>query len=224
MDVFKVVEHFASINGEGTRAGQLAYFIRFAGCNLGCTFCDTAWANEPDAPYTSMSASDIYEAVRLSGIKNVTLTGGEPLLQKNIAELIDVLLADASLSVEIETNGSVDLAPFIPKASGRRPIFTMDYKLPSSGMEIMMLISNFELLTSNDAVKFVAGTHDDLVRARNVINAYDLASRCHVYISPVFGAIEPVEIVEFMKENQMNDVNLGLQLHKVIWAPDKRGV
>lgn len=225
MTKYKVVEHFASINGEGTRAGQLAYFIRFKGCGLSCSYCDTSWANHEDAEFTEMTAQQIYDTVKISGITNVTLTGGEPLMQEGLEELLDVLLADEKLSVEIETNGSIPLDKFIPAdTAARRPIFTMDYKLPSSGMEIMMLTANFDLLAPQDTVKFVSGSMEDLERARDVIDMYSLTEKCSVYISPVFGQIEPADIVEFMKENRMNGVNLQLQLHKLIWDPQERGV
>ncbi len=223
MEKFKVVEHFASINGEGDRAGQLAYFVRFKGCNLTCSYCDTAWANREEAEYLEMTADNIYSTVRIAGIKNITLTGGEPLRQPGIGGLIRMLLDKGDLSVEIETNGSVDLAPFIFD-DGKRPVFTVDYKLPSSSMEIMMLVSNFKLLKPQDTVKFVAGSEEDLVRARNVIDAYDLADICNVHLSPVFGQMEPAEIVDFMLKNHMNGVRLQLQIHKVIWDPEKRGV
>lgn len=225
MKKYSVVEHFASINGEGRRAGQLAYFVRFKGCGLTCAYCDTSWANEKDAPFEEMTAQQIYEDIKLSGITNVTLTGGEPLMQDGIKELIDILLADGRLNVEIETNGSISLDKYIPSdGAARRPVFTMDYKLPSSDMEIMMLKTNFELLSREDTVKFVAGSAGDLERARDVIDIYKLTEKCNVYISPVFGELDPADIVEFMKENRMNGVNLQLQLHKLIWDPEKRGV
>ena len=87
-----------------------------------------------------------------------------------------------------------------------------------------MFIKNFDVLNKNDTVKFVSGSIEDLKRAKDVIEKYNLTQKCGVYISPVFGQIEPAEIVEFMKENLMNDVNLQIQMHKVIWDPDKRGV
>lgn len=225
MRTYKVVEHFASINGEGTRAGQLAYFVRFKGCGLSCSYCDTAWANREDTPFAEMTAAQIYEIIKLSGITNVTLTGGEPLMQEGMDELLDILMADKKLSIEIETNGSIALNKFIPADdASRRPIFTMDYKLPSSGMEIMMRAANFELLAPQDTVKFVAGSVEDLERARDVIDMYGLVEKCSVYISPVFGKIELEQIVDFMKENKMNGVNLQLQMHKIIWDPERKGV
>ena len=219
----KVVEKFTSINGEGTRAGELAVFIRFKGCNLRCSYCDTMWANEPECPYKEetplVGSYRLKQSVLGTGIHNVTLTGGEPLLQKDIRDLIHLLL-QAGLQVEIETNGAVDLAAFCEE----RPVFTMDYKLPSSGCEEHMITENMELLEKNDTVKFVSGSQEDLLKALELIRTYDLTNRCHVYLSPVFGSIEPVQIVEFMLKHRLNGVRLQIQIHKVIWDPDKRGV
>lgn len=222
MAVFNVAETFVSINGEGVLAGQLAVFVRFTGCNLRCSFCDTMWANEADAPHTKMTAEEICEAVRKTGVHNVTLTGGEPLLRDGISALLRMLTADNTTRVEIETNGSVNLTPFVSISPA--VTFTMDYKLPCSGMEDHMCTDNFALLTERDTVKFVAGSRSDLERALEIIRTYDLTNRCHVYFSPVFGSIEPVEIVEFMQEHVLNDVTMQLQMHKVIWDPDARGV
>ena len=100
----------------------------------------------------------------------------------------------------------------------------MDYKLSASGMEEHMCIENMQYLRKMDTVKFVVGSIKDLERAKEVIEKYQLTQKCHIYISPVFGKIDPADIVEFMKNNYMNDVNLQLQLHKFIWDPDKKGV
>lgn len=219
--MFSVAEKFVSINGEGVRAGELAVFIRFAGCNLKCGYCDTKWANAVDAPAEKMETKDILDYILSTGVKNVTLTGGEPLLRQEMGELIDTLMS-AGLRVEIETNGSIHLREFADRVY--RPVFTMDYKLPSSGMEEYMCSDNFGCLEKHDTVKFVSGSIEDLERAVEVIESHHLTERCHVYISPVFGKIEPADIVEFMKEKKLNDVRLQLQLHKFIWDPDKKGV
>ena len=221
----RVAETFSSINGEGKRSGELAYFIRFQGCNLNCSYCDTRWANEKDCPYEDISPDKLAQLAMNTGIKNVTLTGGEPLLQENIKDLLSVLLGKENLRVEIETNGSVDISPFTDiDGKGLRPVFTMDYKLPASGQEKAMCHGNFDLLDKADTVKFVAGSMADLDRAASVIEDYKLQERCDVCISPVFGNIEPENIVKYMQENKMNDVRLQLQMHKFIWEPDKRGV
>ena len=221
MSCFKVAEKFVSINGEGPRAGELAVFLRFCGCNLNCGYCDTRWANIADVKYELASAEELVAYVKATGVKNVTLTGGEPLLQSDIARLI-ALLGASGAEVEIETNGSVPLKDIVSLSP--RPAVTADYKLPSSGMEEYMLVENFSYLTLRDSVKFVVGDKCDLARAEEIIKDYGLTDRCRVYFSPVFGEIEPEEIAEFMKERKLNGVRLQLQLHKIIWKPDMRGV
>ena len=222
MTNYKVVEIFSSINGEGTRAGQLAVFVRMQGCNLNCTYCDTNWANEADAKFHWTSTEEILELLRSMEIKNVTITGGEPLLQEEIGELLEAMAKEENLRVEIETNGSVPLQPFAEIPNG--PSFTMDYKLPGSGMEKYMLPENFAVLRAQDTVKFVVKDYEDLCRARDVIREYDLTEKCHVYLSPVYGQIELENIVNFMKDNRLNDVNMQLQMHKIIWDSEMRGV
>lgn len=221
-DRLRLVEQFVSINGEGQRAGELALFLRFAGCDLRCSYCDTMWANEPGVPVTEMTPDDLAAAAFAQGITNVTLTGGEPLLQKALPALIDRLHENGH-RVEIETNGAVPIAPVIA-ACGRRPVFTMDYKLPSSGMEQRMCLENMAHLDEADTVKFVCGSREDLARAAAVMRTYDLIGRTHVYLSPVFGQIDPQEMVAFMMKEKLNDVRLQLQLHKFIWDPNERGV
>lgn len=222
MNTYKIAEMFSSINGEGTHAGQLAFFVRFTGCNLNCSYCDTKWANVPNAEYTEMTEDEIRSEVQKSGISNVTVTGGEPLIQPNIVPLLETLCGDGRY-VEIETNGSADVSEVL-KIKGNRPALTMDYKLPSSGMESFMRTENFALLEAKDTVKFVSGSLADLERALEIIRKYGLIGKCAVYLSPVFGKIEPAEIVEFMLAQRLNGVNVQLQMHKFIWDPNARGV
>ncbi len=222
MAVFNVVEKFVSINGEGTKAGQLAVFIRFAGCNLDCNYCDTAWANHKHVATHAMTEFEIYDYVKATGVKNVTLTGGEPLLREEIDKLLRILSSDRNIHVEVETNGSVDLRDFYDISENLS--FTVDYKLAGSGMEKYMHLANFEERQPQDTVKFVVSDMNDLERAKEIIEEYDLVEQCNVYISPVFGRIEPAQIVEYMKENKLNGVTLQLQMHKIIWDPNKRGV
>jgi len=219
---FKVVEKFISVNGEGPLSGQLVVFIRFAGCNLNCSYCDTTWANKEDVNCDLMTPIDIYKYIKSTQIRNVTLTGGEPLLQEGIIELLNVLSKDMFLHIEIETNGSIPLEKFCNIENP--PSFNMDYKLPSSNMEDKMNLDNFKYLSYKDTVKFVAGSMDDLQNSKSVIDKYALSNKTNVYISPVFGQIDLEKIVEFMKDNKMNGVNLQIQLHKIIWDPNKRGV
>ncbi len=217
-----VAEMFVSINGEGTHSGQLAFFVRFCGCNLCCSYCDTMWANKPDVPHRKMTAIEIYNEICQSGINNVTLTGGEPLNREGISELLELLSQNNRLYVEIETNGSIPLKPYMTMKN--RPSMTMDYKLPSSGMEKSMCNKNLLLLDKQDTLKFVSGSLQDLERAREIINKYNLDERCSVFISPVFGKIQPSEIVNYMKLHKMNNVTLQLQMHKFIWDPNEKGV
>ncbi|MBQ1393120.1 MAG: 7-carboxy-7-deazaguanine synthase QueE, partial [Lachnospiraceae bacterium] len=104
------------------------------------------------------------------------------------------------------------------------PSFTMDYKLPSSGMEDAMCIDNLLSMKKKDTVKFVTGNFEDLDRAKEIIDKYQLTEKCNVYISPVFGKIDPADIVEYLKNNKMNYVTMQLQMHKFIWNPNAKGV
>jgi 7-carboxy-7-deazaguanine synthase len=219
--IYPVAERFVSINGEGRKAGELAVFIRFRKCNLNCSYCDTKWANTEDCPAEMLSAEQIAGYVYGTGVKNVTLTGGEPLLQENLGELIDILMEQGN-SVEIETNGSISIAELSRREN--RPSFTLDYKLPDSNMERAMDLGNYNYIRQNDTVKFVAGSISDLETAVKIIEKYELLKKCSVYISPVFNRINPADIVDFMKKNNLNGVKLQLQLHKFIWNPEERGV
>ncbi len=219
--VYPLVEKFISINGEGPKAGMMSAFLRMKGCNLSCNYCDTSWANEPACPCEILSSVELICWLRNSGTVNVTLTGGEPLLIPNIAPLIEQIGA-AGFAVEIETNGSVPLAPFC--GLSHRPAFTMDYKCPDSGMEEYMNLTNFSLLNEQDSVKFVVSSEKDLIRAEEITKKYRLAERCRVYLSAVFGRMKPRTITEYMIRHQWNDVRLQLQMHKFIWPPQQRGV
>lgn len=239
---FPIAERFVSINGEGAHAGKLAAFIRFPGCNLDCSYCDTQWARDPELTVEFVSVEELCDWVEREGVTCVTITGGEPTLQSDLYRLLHALARLETVEVvEIETNGSTDLAKLIAHDSKReeeRPIalaefptprpeklcITMDYKLPSSGMEDKMFCENFELLDERDVVKFVVGSHEDLERMAAVVREHELATRCQVYISPVFGAIEPAAIVEFMRERSLTHARLQLQLHKFIWPNQERGV
>ncbi len=231
-----VAERFVSINGEGLRAGRLATFVRFCGCNLVCSYCDTRWACEPSFEGEQVSVNELVTYVEDAGCACVTLTGGEPLLQPALPELVESILradglARRGFAVEIETNGAVSLEPLArlrqlmgaEQAPGTLS-FTMDWKSPSSGMSSHMLVENLGYLTDRDTLKFVVGSREDLDAMRELVVAQGLTARTNVLISPVFGCIEPQDIVEYMKEHSLIDVRLQLQLHKFIWPPSQRGV
>ena len=170
-----------------------------------------------------MTAEEIYGYIKSSGVKNVTLTGGEPMIQKGIAELLELLSEDKNLRTEIETNGAVPLEEYYGKMPDNIS-FTVDYKCPGSGMEKAMHLQNFEKIRNCDTVKFVVSDRADLEKMCEVISEYGLTEKCTVYVSAVFGRIEPREIVDYMIENKLNDVRLQLQIHKYVWDPQARGV
>lgn len=205
--------------GEGLRAGELASFIRLGGCNLRCSYCDTKYALESNSG-NEMSIEQIINKINKIGIKNVTITGGEPLIHKDIDILISKLL-ETGYKVNIETNGSVAIDKYIGRC-----LITMDYKCPSSLMESSMNTSNIEKLTENDVLKFVINENDyDTVK--RVLKTYNL--KCYVYLSPIFGDIELRKLVDFMKECNLQGINMEkvkmqVQLHKIIWDPDEKGV
>ncbi len=215
----QVIEKFVSINGEGLRQGELAVFIRFANCNLRCSYCDTRYSFE-NPEFKEETIDEIINWVNNQNVKNVTLTGGEPLIQKDIKELI-IKLSNLGYRIEIETNGSIDIKDF---SNIKNVSLTLDYKLPISLMEHKMNLDNYKYITKLDSVKFVCGTNEDLLKTKEIIDKYDLINKTNCMISPVFNMIELPNIVDFMILNNLNDVKLCLQIHKFIWDPNKRGV
>lgn len=221
---YNVIEKFLSIDGEGPTAGEIATFIRFGGCNLKCDWCDTAYSISRSAIGDSLTKEEIYIIIKENGTKNVTLTGGEPLIQEGIEDLIYFLAKDSKLLIHIETNGSVPFYKLERINHLNNVSFIVDYKLPSSKMESKMHLKNFEMLSSKDVCKFVIGTEEDLKKAKIVLEKYKLLRKCLVYFSPITTSIKLVKIVEFMKANKLNGVRLQIQLHKIIWNPETRGV
>ncbi len=214
-----VIEKFTSINGEGLRQGELALFIRFSGCNLRCPYCDTLYSYI-NPKYTNESVDSLVEYAVKENIKNITLTGGEPLLQKDIKELM-IKLSNKGFNIEVETNGSINIKDF---KDIKNVSFTLDYKTPSSLMKDKMDLTNYNYITKKDSVKFVVGTNEDLLKTKEVITKYDLINKTNVLISPVYGEIKLEDIVDFMIKNNLNGVRFCLQIHKIIWDPNKRGV
>ena len=214
----QVIEKFVSINGEGLRQGELAVFIRFANCNLRCSYCDTTYSFiNPE--FKNETIDEIIEYINNQNVKNITLTGGEPLLQKDIDKLINELVK-LNYRIEIETNGSIDIKKYLNDNIS----FTLDYKMPSSLMEHFMNLDNYKYITKKDSIKFVCGDNNDLNKALDIMNKYDLINKTNCLISPVFNEIKLEDIVNFLIDNNLNDVKLCLQIHKIIWDPNKRGV
>lgn len=209
----RVVEHFLSIQGEGLQMGRLTYFIRSTGCNLRCSWCDTAYALEDSDATADMSVDDLVAAV--GEVRGVCLTGGEPLLQKDAPDLLR-RLSDEGKTVVLETNGSVDLG-IVPVSD--RIIISMDVKCPSSGMADRMLISNLAHLSCKDQVKFVIADAADLEYAERFVRENSITA--NVIFSPV-GGVGLGMLAEEVVARRL-DVRVLPQLHKIIWG-DRKGV
>ena len=222
--MFNIVEKFLSIDGEGPSSGELATFIRFQGCNLRCSWCDTTYSWDKESTLEVLTVNEIYNYIKETGVTNVTLTGGEPLIQENIDEFLDILNKDDNLKIHIETNGAVDIQPFKKKHKRNNISYIVDFKLPSSNMTNKMNLNNLNVVDNSDVYKFVVGSNKDLEMAYEIIIKYDLTSKCLIYLSPVSGNIDMEEIVEFMKDKKLNKVRLQAQLHKIIWDKNARGV
>ena len=220
---YKVVEIFDSIDGEGIRTGMTASFVRLAGCNLRCSYCDTLYAlfgeNEP-CRYIEMTAEEIVNRVKY---KRVTITGGEPMIAPGITDLIKAF-AQNGCEVNIETNGAADITPAVGM---KNVFFTIDYKLPSSGECDKMRWENFLKLKKSDVVKFVVGSDEDLEKMLATVKR--LKKECNempqLFAGAVFGKPELKRLTEFILENdELSEVRVQIQLHKLIWNPDARGV
>ena len=216
-ETLMITEMFGSIQGESTHAGRLCFFVRLAGCNLRCSYCDTDYSLTP-ADGVEMSIDSVVSHILKEGFNLVEITGGEPLTQGNVVKLCDRLL-ETGCEVMIETNGSLDIN-ILPKGVIR----IVDCKTPSSGELKNMLFANFDHLVSSDEVKFVIGNREDYDYALSVIDKYDLNSKTeNILLSPIWNNVEPADIVDWMVADKP-PVRLQIQMHKVIWNPDLRGV
>lgn len=211
----KVNEIYQSIQGESTWAGLPCVFIRLTACDLRCTYCDTEYAFYEGK---KRLVTEVLEEVLAMDCPLVEVTGGEPLLQKNILPLM-AALCDAGKTVLIETSGAHDISDIDPRVHR-----IMDLKCPDSGECARNLFGNIGFLTKRDEVKFVIGSRRDYEWAREQIRTHDLAARCAaVLLSPVFGRIEPRDIVDWMLADRVQ-ARFQLQMHKMIWEPRARGV
>ena len=211
----RVCEVFHSLQGESTRAGRRCAFVRLAGCNLRCAWCDTRYSFEEGRP---LAAEMVVEAVRPFGSPLVEITGGEPLMQEATPELAALLLREG-FEVLVETNGSLDIS-VLPYPTAR----IMDLKTPSSGMSDHNRLANLAHLRRGDEVKFVVADRMDYEWARTMINdsSYPRAV-VESLLSPVGGKLEARELAAWMTDDKL-DARLNLQLHKVIWPDIDRGV
>jgi len=210
----RLTEIFYSIQGESSFIGRPCVFIRTTACNLRCTWCDTTYSFYGGE---EMSLDDIIKKVASYGCKLVEITGGEPMLQKEIYELCDRLLA-ADYTVLIETGGSLDLSKLDP-----RVIKIVDLKCPGSGEAEKNYWPNLEILQPHDQIKFVIKDRADYEWTLQVIRRHRLDARFHLLFSPVFNEMTLRPLAEWMLADRVQ-AQLQLQLHKYIWPPEMRGV
>lgn len=216
---FPLSEIFDSIDGEGKRTGYMAIFVRFCGCPLRCTYCDTAYALDENSAEEWVTAAELLARIRSYPWKRITWTGGEPMLRP-IQSLCDALGKEGYES-NIETSGAIPLWDERPANT----FYTMDWKCPDSGMESRMCVPNLVRLTGEDVLKFVVGSERDLLAMKRVLLRHFQRENCpRFYVSPVFGKIHPQKLVEFVRDQKLADVCVQVQLHKVIWDPNMRGV
>lgn len=219
-----MVEIFETVEGEGTRAGFPTIFVRLFGCNLRCVWCDTTYSYPPEEAETVLTIEEIVRQVSSYRSTHLCLTGGEPLLYGDHSQaLIHALAAIERLKdLHIETNGAIDLAPFLEAISSPKVRYIMDYKLPDSGETDRMIISNLVNLREQDELKFVIGSERDFMAAQGVLQTYEI--KALPLFSPVWETMPPVKLVELMLEHGLSGVKLNMQLHKIIWDPKTRGV
>ena len=211
----RLTEIYKSIQGESTWVGLPCIFIRLARCHLRCVWCDTAYAFYGGE---NVTIGEILRKCREMQGELVEITGGEPLVQRECADLAQALL-DEGYTVLVETSGTLPIRVLPAEA-----IKIMDLKCPDSGECEKNDWSNVETLSPRDEVKFVIASRLDYEWSRDVVRKYGLPARCRaVLFSPVFDAIEPERIVRWILEDDL-DVRFQMQLHKCIWPPEQRGV
>lgn len=218
-----VSEIFASIDGEGYHAGYPSVFFRVVGCNLRCSWCDSTYSYMPDENSKWMTVSEAFIEVEKFHLKHITITGGEPLMEENEEWMEDfiTLLLSVGYEVDVETNGSIDYAPWKKVFNGKNFHIISDWKAPSSKMNNFMLEDNLVIFDEKDIVKIVV-TDDDFPEVEKVLKS---GTKAQIYISPVFNQVTMSKIPEFViSHKQYNNLRCQVQLHKIFWEPDKRGV
>lgn len=212
--MLRVSEIFASIQGETSYVGLPFAFVRLTGCNLRCRYCDTTYAYDDGEEFP---LDQVVLRVAAFGIPRVTVTGGEPLLQEETPALVEALLA-LGHTVLVETNGTVPLFRL-----DNRAIKIMDVKCPGSGEAGKTDWGNFSRLSARDEVKFVLSSEEDYRFAREAIRKYGKEQPFKVLLSPAFGLLPPEKLAGWMVGDAI-DARFQLQLHKLVWGPDRRGV
>jgi 7-carboxy-7-deazaguanine synthase len=215
---FNVNEIFYSIQGEGTRAGRPCVFVRLQGCELRCSWCDTPYALEIKQNAMEMTGTQILNQVLDFDCKYVLFTGGEPLLQKDLLPLLDKFV-EMGFETSIETNGHQNIENVNPKV-----IKIMDFKAPGSGMDKFNRFENLGFLLKSDEIKIVIAGYNDYQWSRNLILEQKLHEKVEsVILSPALNVVDYKDLAEWILEDKL-PVRMQVQMHKIIWPPDARGV
>ncbi|PIU16958.1 MAG: 7-carboxy-7-deazaguanine synthase QueE [Gallionellales bacterium CG08_land_8_20_14_0_20_59_87] len=207
-DTLRISEIFFSLQGETSRAGLPTVFVRLTGCPLRCTYCDTTYAFTGGQ---TMPLPEIMAAVAQHAPRYVTVTGGEPLAQKNSLPLLRAL-CDAGYAVSLETGGMLDIS-----AVDARVMIVLDIKTPASGEVEKNHWSNLEQIKPQDEIKFVLCDEADYQWAKQVLHEHKLAARCGVLFSPAQGQLDAGELAEWILRDHL-PVRFQLQLHKLLWG------
>lgn len=204
----RLTEIFYSLQGEASRAGLPTVFVRLTGCPLRCTWCDTTYSFTGGEPATIES---VLAEVGKYPARQICVTGGEPLSQKDCLPLLTAL-CDAGYDVSLETSGALDVAGVDPRVAR-----IMDLKAPDSGESARNLWSNLDVLSQRDEIKIVVASRNDYEWARDVLRERQLDRLCPVLLSPAGGLIEPQSLADWILEDGLN-VRFQLQLHKLLWG------
>ena len=212
--MLKINEIYISIQGESSHTGLPCVFVRLTGCNLRCSYCDTEYAFYEGK---EMTLNEVVGAVDRFGNSLVEITGGEPLMQKEVYPLMQTLL-EKNYDVMLETGGSLPINE-VPD----QVIKIMDLKCPGSGEDSRNNYENLRFLTPKDEVKFVILDRKDYDWSKKILNDYAIHKKAHVLFSPVFEKLDLKDLAQWVLEDKL-PVRLQTQLHKVIWSKDAIGV
>lgn len=213
-DALRLHEIYASIQGESSFCGLPCIFVRTTACHLRCTYCDTRAAFGGGDLWT---LAQIHTRIDSLGPKLVLITGGEPLLQKNVLPLMQAL-CDRGYTVCIETSGALDITAIDP-----RVIRIVDVKTPSSGEAAANLEANFAHLRPHDEIKFVIGDAQDYAWSCEYMTKHHLADKCHILFGPVWSKLAPADLAAWIVRDRL-PVRMQIQTHKYIWGANTQGV
>ena len=213
MTQLKVFEIFYSLQGESSRVGLPTIFIRLSGCPMRCHYCDTAYAFQGGS---MMGMDDIMSSIKKYDTRYVTVTGGEPLAQKEVLNLLK-MLADNDYEVSLETGGGLSIKEVDPRIK-----IILDIKTPESGEEKKNHWENLEVINSKDEIKFVLCSRGDYEWAKQILDQYQLTEKCEILFSPVYQKLNATDLGNWILKDQLH-VRMQIQLHKLLWG-EKPGV